>query len=159
MKRVIKSSQYDQVDRLRDSYLEPVDDEYTELPEVEEHIEVELDDIITIDRDGSWEYANRDYPWAQPDAENNKRNWYSDEYSNLYIDDYVGVVEKVDDLLMNKLPSEPGKYKVKADIDLYYSIIGLVEDQDGDVYTDDADILYVQDESSIDNFSCEPVTR
>lgn len=156
MKRIIKAdSRFDRIER--EAYTEPDEEELTELPEIEDWIEVDLDDTITIDRDGSWEYDDRDYMWARSDERADNKQWHATEYPDCYLDDYIGVVEKVDDLISNKLPTEPGRYHISGQVSLYFSIEGVVETPGGDVYADDADVLYVADESKLDNFVCEPV--
>lgn len=147
---------------------DPPEYDEPEEGEVIEYINVQLDDNIIIDEDGSWEYEDENYTWARPDKRS--ENWYSEEYSDVYLDDYSGVVEKVDDLMSDKLPDGPGKYHVKANVNLYYSITGIDiyseyvghdEDDspiiDEEVYTDNADVLYVASESALEDFECNPV--
>lgn len=145
----------------------PEYDEPDKADEVIEYIEVSLDADIIIAEDGSWEYEDEEYPWACPDARST--DWRSEEYPDVYLDDCIGVVEKVDELMEDKLPSEPGKYHVSGDARLCYSIDDVnlfrefegVDEDHGPVYdetidTDDSDIYYVASESSLENFECVP---
>lgn len=146
----------------------PEEDEPTELDEIVDYINVYLDDDIILDADGSWEYKDETYQWACPD--NNTRSWHCFEYSDVYLDDCSGVVEKVDDLIVDLLPDEPGTYHVSGNVNLYYSIIGIKEyrdyyrDEDGVSYdstivTDDADVYYVKEKSTLEDFNCVPASN
>lgn len=148
-------------------YDPPEYDEPVELDEVIDYINVQLDADIVIDDDCSWEYVDDDYSWACPDEKTD--DWYSDE-SGVYLDDCVGVVEKVDDLMADLLPNEPGTYHVSGNVNLYYSTIGLAEyrdyypDEDGHLCydsipaNDNADVYYVKQESTLDDFKCTPIS-
>ena len=146
-------------------YDPPEYDEPVELDEATDYINVQLDADIVIDADGSWEYVDDTYSWACPDEKTD--DWYSDE-SGVYLDDCVGVVEKVDDLMADLLPNEPGTYHVSGNVNLYYSTTGLAEyrdyytDEDGHLCYDSipandyADVHYVKEESTLDDFRCVP---
>lgn len=146
-------------------YDPPEYDEPVELDEVIDYINVQLDADIVINADCSWEYVDDTYSWACPDEKTD--DWYSDE-SGVYLDDCVGVVEKVDDLMADLLPNEPGTYHVSGNVNLYYSTTGLAEyrdyypDEDGHLCYDSipandyADVHYVKQESTLDDFKCVP---
>lgn len=148
-------------------YDPPQYDEPKEADEVIEYINVQLDADIIIDEKGNWEYEDERCPWASPDRGS---DWYSEEYSDVYLDDVTGVVEKVDELMIDMLPSAPGRYHVSGNVNLYYSIIGvdIYEEHEGmfeenspsinnTFDTDQADVYYSEEESSIEDFICTPV--
>lgn len=154
-------------------YREPWEDlpdepDLKEVDEVVEYIQIPLDLDIIIDEDGSWEYEDDTYEWAK--SASSDGDWYCEEYSDVRLDDYMGVVERIDDLLADLLPEKPGRYHLSGEVSLYYSITGIEyeedfqgHDEDGDpivdreVYTDNADVLYVQEESYIEDMECVPV--
>lgn len=146
-----------------DTDVDPV--EYEDI----EYIEVHLDADIVIAEDGSWEYADTDYTWARPDERSTE--WYSEEYPDVLLDDHIGVVERVDDLIIDSLPDDPGQYHVVGDVTLAYEISRLDKYTQFDGYdeddspivneyanTDNADASYLMDESSIENFECSSVS-
>lgn len=144
-------------------YDPPEQDEPVDIEDVVDYINVQLDADIVTDNQGSWEYVDDSYPWACSDS--GQDNWYSAE-SGLYLDDCIGVVEKVDDLMADMLPNEPGTYHVSGNVNLYYLTTGLSEyrdyyqDEDGNasydstLVTDNADVYYVEEHSTLDNFDC-----
>lgn len=148
-------------------YDPPEYDEPEYADEEVDYINVMLDADIIIDEEGRWEYADESYPWAQSGERNG--DWYSYEYSRVHLDDPVGVVEKVDELMADKLPSEPGRYHVTGNVNLYYSTTGIEvsyysegPDETGEVgydaeyYTDNATTKYVAEESTLEDFQCVP---
>lgn len=139
-----------------------------EADEVIEYINVLLDADIIIAEDGSWDYVDDECPWAHnPDTR--RGEWYSEEYPDVLLADGWSVVENVDELMMDMLPDQPGRYHVSGNVNLYYSIIGVeverdfytIEDGDPAVdetfYTDDADVYYVKEESTLEDFECSPI--
>ena len=144
--------------------LDPPDyDEGYEV-ETEATIEVPFNQVITIDRDGRWSYSDEEYNFTKTD--DGKSDHYDDEY-HVYLDDNVGIVEKLDSFLLEKLPATPGAYRIQGDLTLVYDIEnirqysnndGYWSDEDGfnppsyETYTDDAEAYYNKSKSSLDNF-------
>lgn len=155
----VEAGIYDVPDRPLDP---PEDDSWTELDTDDEVIEVTLDAIVHIDEDGSWEYDDTNYPWAaSPD--NNRGDWYTDEYS-VYIGDKTSIVEYVDELLEPMMPAKAGEYHIKGDATLVFAVEGIQvkrdyfwderhgADYDEESYTDDAETSFLYDKSHINNF-------
>ena len=140
--------------------------EYDEGDEIEAEavIEVSFNQVITIDQDGGWSYSDDEYNFTKTD--DGKSDHYDDEY-HVYLDDNVGIVEKLDEFLEEKLPATPGTYRIQGDLTLVYDIEnirqysnndGYWSDEDGfnppsyEIYTDDAEAYYNKSKSSLDNF-------
>lgn len=130
----------------------------------EEYVETHLDAVILMDEDGSWTYEDETYPWARND-ENKEGNWYANEHSNVRIADPIDVVEKVDELLVSLLPEDPGRYHIQGSVTLAFNLSGVEYDEtfhgwseregnivDRDYYTDDAEVEFNAEKSSIDYF-------
>lgn len=145
-------------------YSPPEYDEPELIDGEQECIQVDIDAYIIIDQDGSFEYEDEDYGWACSEGED---NWYSEAYSGLVLDDCIGVVEKIDDLIVDKLPDEPGRYHITGKASICYDISGVSEyaegqgvDEDGDVMyetsysTDYAEVEHVPENSKLLDFQC-----
>ena len=144
--------------------LDPPDyDEGYEI-ETEATIEIPFNQVITIDRDGRWSYSDEEYNFTKTD--DGKSDHYDDEY-HVYLDDNVGIVEKLDDFLLEKLPATPGTYRIQGDLTLVYDIEnirqysnndGYWSDEDGfnppsyEISTDSAESYYNKSKSHLDNF-------
>ena len=142
--------------------------QYRDADETLENVEfiyVELDADIIIDEEGSWNYLDEDYPWACPD--DSSSDWYSEEYPDVYLDDCSGVVEKVDELIADKLPSQPGHYHISGQAKIYYNITDVEvyrdyqgRDEDNDlmydetINSDDAYVEHVPSKDTLENFEC-----
>lgn len=134
-----------------------------------ELVEVSLDTDITINEDGSWDYD--DESWANLDS--SKDGWvYSDNYPSVSLIDTNGLIEIVDDFIVDELPEVPGRYHVNGDFELYFDIDGVFDEvhdggwderegywEDYDTYSDIADASYNKDESKMTNFSCESLNK
>lgn len=148
------------------------DPHYPESEEVEdtEKIYLELDANIYIDKDGSWEYEDLDYPWAKPRA--SSEVWYSEssKYPTIVICTKIDAVEYVDNLLEPLLPFESGKYHISGEVELVFDVSGIIryyeylgqgskngDDPvyDEDFYTNNADVEFQFDDSSIEDFKIE----
>ena len=143
-----------------------------ETLEFEEEIEVPIDAVIYIDDNGDWEYEDEEYSWAQPDDVDDTWTVTSYEYPDVEVEvgDAVTIVEYIDDLLEPLMPFTPGKFRISGDAILAFKIsdvkkysdyIGQDED-DGPIFeeeyqTDDADVEFLFDKSSIDNFEIEEI--
>lgn len=142
--------------------------EYDESDELEstEEIEVEIDTNITMNEDGSWEYDDESFA----DGTGTNGTWYSEDYSNVYLGDHNDIIEDIDDILMQYLPDEPGRYHISGIATLVFTIGNIFSsstyqgrDEDDDpivdteVYTEDADVTFDFGNSYISNFSCDKI--
>lgn len=140
--------------------------EYNEGEELntEAIIEIPFNQIITIKQDGSWDYSDDEYNFTKTE---DGKSIHRDENYHIYLDDNVGVLEKLDDFLYDKLPETPGTYRIQGDLTLVYDIGNIIEysnndgywsEEEGDVepsyevYTDDAEATYNKSKSSLNNF-------
>lgn len=96
-----------------------------ELDPEESMIDVNIDQYIIVDSEGSWDYDSDNYDWASSDGEGS--DWYSD--NGVRLDDPTGVVEKIDELIEPHVPIEPGTYRVEGYIELYYTVSGVYENR------------------------------
>lgn len=135
--------------------------EYPEPEEVDDYtqkIDLNLDAVIEIDQLGNWEYQDENYPWARcKDTKNGY--WYSDEY-DVFIADPTSIVERVDELLLSKLPEKEGTYRIQGDVHLEYVVSNLSkyvhsygpDDYEEDIDTDNAYVDFDFYNSNISNF-------
>ena len=140
--------------------------EYDEGDEVtaEATIEIPFSQVITIHRDGSWDYSDDEYNFTKTD--DGKSDHYDEEY-DIYLDDNVGIVEKLDGFLEDKLPSDVGTYRIQGTIKLVYDIENILEysnddgywsEDDGfnepsyETFTDNASVYYNESKSSLNDF-------
>ena len=149
---------------LENQYLSPPEyDDPIEHEDSQELIEVELDQVITVDVDGDYEWDDDTYVWASPDGSNEE--WRSED--GVYIDDKVGVVEHIDDLIIPNVPTRPGKYRVTGLAELIYDVSGIQEyrtnygpdDYESDLDTDHAVVSFNFSKSSVENLKITPVRR
>lgn len=135
--------------------------EYPEPEEVDDHtqkIDLNLDAVIEIDQLGDWEYQDENYPWARC-KDTKDGSWYSDEY-DVFIADPVSIVERVDELLISKLPEKEGTYRIKGNVHLEYVVSNLSkyvhsygpDDYDEDIDTDNAYVDFDFYNSNISDF-------
>lgn len=159
-----ESIEADAFSSLEDAYLSPPEyDDPIEHEDSEELIEVELNQIITVDVDGDYEWDDDTYVWASPDGSN--KEWRSED--GVYIDDKVGVVEHIDDLIIPNVPTRPGKYRVTGLAELIYDVSGIQEyrtnygpdDYESDIDTDHAAVSFNFSKSSVENLKITPVRR
>lgn len=149
---------------LEDQYLSPPEyDDPIEHEDSQELIEVELDQVITVDVAGDYEWDDDTYVWASPDGSNEE--WRSED--GVYIDDKVGVVEHIDDLITPNVPTRPGKYRVTGLAKLIYDVSGIQEyrtnygpdDYESDLDMDHAVVSFNFSKSSVENLKITPVRR
>lgn len=154
----------DAFSQLEDQYLSPPEyDDPIEHEDSEELVEVELNQIITVDVDGDYEWDDDTYVWASPDGSNEE--WRSED--GVYIDDKVGVVEHIDDLITPNVPTRPGKYRVTGLAKLIYDVSGIQEyrtnygpdDYESDLDMDHAVVSFNFSKSSVENLKITPVRR
>ena len=135
--------------------------EYPEPEEVDDYtqkIDLNLDAVIEIDQLGDWEYQDENYPWARC-KDTKDGSWYSDEY-DVFIADPVSIVERVDELLISKLPEKEGTYRIKGNVHLEYVVSNLLryvhsygpDDYDEDIDTDNAYVDFDFYNSNISDF-------
>ena len=126
-----------------------------ELDPEESMIDVNIDQYIIVDSEGSWDYDSDNYDWASSDGEGS--DWYSD--NGVRLDDPTGVVEKIDELIEPHVPIEPGTYRVQGYIELYYTVSGVYEnrydytedDYSSDINSDFGSAEYNKKLSKIEN--------
>ena len=146
-------------------YDPPEDDYWEELDPEKETIELDIDARIILDEDGSYEYEDTTYPWAKSPFAGG--DWYADFYG-VYLADPLDIVEHVDDLLMDKLPNEPGEYYITGHASLTFEITGVYVHRDGfwddqgfdydeTANADDAEATYLKDESSLADIQIEKI--
>lgn len=149
---------------LEDEWLTPPEyDDPIEHEDSEELIEVEINQVITVDVDGDYEWEDDTYVWASPDGSNEE--WRSED--GVYIDDKVGVVEHIDDLIIPNVPTRPGKYRVTGLAELIYDVSGIQEyrteygpdDYDSDIDIDHAVVSFNFRKSEVQNLKITPVRR
>lgn len=126
-----------------------------ELDPEESMIDMNIDQYIIVDSEGSWDYDSDNYNWASSDGEGS--DWYSD--NGVRLDDPTGVVEKIDELIEPHIPIEPGTYRVEGYIELYYTVSGVYEnrydytedDYSSDINSDFGSAEYNKKLSKIEN--------
>lgn len=147
-----------------DEWLTPPEyDDPIEHEDSEELIEVEINQVITVDVDGDYEWDDDTYVWASPNGSN--EGWRSED--GVYIDDKVGVVEHIDDLIIPNVPTRPGKYRVTGLAELVYDVSGIQEyrteygpdDYDSDIDIDHAVVSFNFRKSEVQNLKITPVRR
>ena len=147
-------------------YYDPPEDNYWgELDPEKETIELDIDARIILDEDGSYEYEDTTYPWAKSPFVGG--DWYADFYG-VYLADPIDVVEHVDDLLIDQLPTDPGEYHLTGHASLTFEITGVYVhrhvfwddqgfDYDETANADDAEATYLKDESSLTDIQIEKI--
>lgn len=126
-----------------------------ELDPEESMIDMNIDQYIIVDSEGSWDYDSDNYDWASSDGEGS--DWYSD--NGVRLDDPTGVVEKIDELIEPHVPIEPGTYRVQVYVELYYTVSGVYEnrydytedDYSSDINSDFGSAEYNKKLSKIEN--------
>lgn len=126
-----------------------------ELDPEESMIDMNIDQYIIVDSEGSWEYDSDNYDWSSSDGEGS--DWYSD--NGVRLDDPTGVVEKIDELIEPHVPIEPGTYRVQGYVELYYTVSGVYEnrydytedDYSSDINSDFGSAEYNKKLSKIEN--------
>ena len=152
-------------------YEEPYDLSEEELFEPFE-IEVNVDDVVVVDIDGQWDWETTDGLWAQPKTENYlgfqsvkvEGDVYYLECPNddVYIVDSDSIYDQVTTLVSYRMPEEPGKYHIKARVQLVYTFsetYGFYNDGGhiDDVLTDSVEVHYDKDASEVVRFIADPI--
>lgn len=148
---------------FQDPRLQPEEKDPPKEESSDEVIDVYFDDVVIhVNEDGSWDYEDTTYSQFANDEDRNG-DWYSDE-DNVRLDDKVGVVEKIDDLMEPQIPSKPGKYSISGHAELTY-YVGISAyykyypdgSYDRDFDPDDAEVSYEMNKSSLSDFSINPI--
>lgn len=160
----MKRSQF--VPHLSDAISPPEFDPGVSVDAEKTWIECELNDVVIVSQDGQWDWKDDLFVWARND---DRSDWYADfDWGSTYIDDDMGVVEKVQDLIDVNIPMAPGKYRVCGDVDLTYEVSGAEYETTPDsdeyyeerVYFDDAvEVKYLPKESHVYNFKCVKISK
>lgn len=141
----------------------PEYDEPEEVEPTQETIEIPFDCDIVLDAEG-WNYEDESYDWAAGEGRNG--DWYSED--GVFMNDKIGMVECIDDMLMTRLPDISGRYHISGIAILVFNIMGINRysdfeglDEDGDpsfnetLDTDYASADFNFTESTIENFEYE----
>lgn len=114
--------------------LNPPDyDEPTTRDTEQQDIEVEINTYIYVKDDTEYDWvtedaidydsADRYYDWAGPDG--NAGDYMTED--GVYLDDEVGVVEHIDDIISPNVPTRPGLYHITGLATLVYDVSGIDE--------------------------------
>ena len=133
---------------------EPLDEDTRE-----EYIDVGFNSTVTVYSNNMWDYDD-DYSWAY-DEYSRDGDWYSYE-GHVYLTDPGGLVEIVDDLIEDRMPSEPGTYEIKGVAHICFLIDGITryfdtDNPDGELDYTYADATYSKRDSSVDEFTVDYV--
>lgn len=144
-----------------DPPLDPPESDVYDLDNVDEYLEIEIDDEVVVNDDGSWDFVGDDpRPWAL-DGEDS--HWSSETYTGIELTDATGLEENCMDLLESRIPGDPGNYKIHAKVTLCYIISGLqaepsrFEEDDPEVYSDYAEVEFSNRDSKVEDFEFEEV--
>lgn len=144
-----------------DPPLDPPESDVYDLDNVDEYLEIEVDDEVVVNDDGSWDFVGDDpRPWAL-DGEDS--HWSSETYTGIELTDATGLEENCMDLLESRIPGDPGNYKIHAKVTLCYIISGLqaeppqFEEDDPEVYSDYAEVEFSIRDSKVEDFEFEEV--
>lgn len=171
-RETVKSGMYN----MPEPSLEPPDyKEPTEEDDVDEEIEIAFDVSVVVDESGDVEDNDRYGSWCK-NPDDRRGDWPSDTYSGVTLDDGGGACENFYELLYAKyeelIPKTPGSYKMSGTVHLSYKISNIQSDtdyfkeyehdddysvgSDTTYFTDDADVSFVLEASSIDNLQFQP---
>lgn len=152
-------------------YEDPYDISEDELFEPFE-LEINVDDIAVVDFDGQWEWETLDAPWADPRTDSytgfqnvkveNGVYYLECPNDDLFVVDGDVVYDQVNTLLTDRMPEEPGKYHVKARVQLVYTFsetYGFYDDYDNVdiVLVNDVDVTYDDKASEVIRFTADRV--
>lgn len=150
----ITGSWYDVPDHDLDP---PEDDDYEEATD-DTTVYIDIDAVITLEDDGTFEYDKYDFARC---SDNRDGEWYSDNYG-VNIGDEVYIVECLDELLIDRLPDEPGSYHITGSAELFFNVENIQvkreyfwderhgSDYDEEAYTDSAEVYFNQAGSLLD---------
>ena len=119
--------------------------------------------IVTVNEDGSWEYPQGYEDWCS----DNGNDWYTEE-SHTYITDASGMIECLDELLVDAgIQDYPaGTYKMYGLAHMVFDVSDVEyvrkdygpDDYDIDYYDDNASVSFNKKESTLEQFKLEPIT-
>lgn len=161
----IHAGMYDDPPEYDDSDILPIEVD-------NETIQLDLDATIEVDDTGMWDYEDKEYTWARnPKSSDGSWDAYIDAGERVDLDDVVSIVEKVDELIIDKVPAQPGRYRITGEVELVYAISGIEKkitdvydapnesgtEVDYEIYTDNAEVEYLEGASSVTEFKFEKI--
>lgn len=142
---------------FQDPRLQPPEYDEPEEENTEELVEFSFDEVVNIDSNGSWEYEDKSYGFANnPDSYDG--DWYTEDY-DVYFRDVIRVVEDMDSVLEKNMPMQAGRYRITGDANLYYNVYGIEiytdhygpDDYDQTIVDDGVQVEFNYGKSHIDN--------
>lgn len=142
---------------FQDPRLQPPEYDEPEEESTEELVEFSFDEVVDVDSNGSWEYEDKSYGFANnPDSYDG--DWYTEDY-NVYFRDVTAVVEDMDSVLEKNMPMQAGRYRITGDANLYYNVSGIQiytdyygpDDYDQTIVDDGVQVDFNYGKSHIDN--------
>lgn len=127
-----------------EEYLDPPEDTRTIEDGIEKEIKFHLDEIIEVDDAGNWDFVE-DEPKSFINPDSSDGSWYFDEYS-IEMCDPQKLNEDTGDVIYMEVPAQAGRYRINADMVMYYYTDDLYvtedryPDEDGDVVRDIIDV-------------------
>lgn len=126
----------------------PEYDEPIEHDDVTEELEIELSGSVIVDEDGSWEYT--DTSWAS-NPSNRQGRWYSELYPSVDIADPNDIIEAVDEVIMDRIPEQPGKYPIRGVVTLIFNFSNILSMPGNDEILTDEIYVGVDTKSSTED--------
>lgn len=146
----------------------PPQKELDEKDPVDDYLDFAIDDEIEVDADGEWDFTDEEFSWLQADYSDG--TWSCSDYPEVTIEDESGALEKIYELLEPFIPGSRGRYKIHAEVTLRYTVTGIEyeitdrwtderhgDDWDEEIYTDNAEVEYESNLSTVENFSFEEI--
>ena len=142
---------------FQDPRLQPPEYDEPKEESTEELVEFSFDEVVNIDSNGSWEYEDKSYGFANnPDSYDG--DWYTEDY-DVYFRDVIRVVEDMDSVLEKNMPMQAGRYRITGDANLYYNVYGIEiytdhygpDDYDQTIVDDGVQVEFNYGKSHIDN--------
>lgn len=156
----ITSATYDYPERSLDP---PEDPEYSDETD-ECTVDLDIDTIVHVDRDGSWSYEEEPYYEFVKNLGSKDGWWYSDN-DEIKCVDPSDVVEDLDEFIEDRMPALPGRYRITGKVTLVYDVEGIRVDYVYDAYeessgreivdTDSIEVTFNESKSNIESFNFE----
>lgn len=149
----------------------PEEDEPDEV-DADDYLDIEFKDQVEVYEDGSIFFKGDEIPdWAKnPDERSGF--WMSEEYPDLILADGEEILDDIQEILVQYIPSDVGTYRVTGEATLHYNITGIDKydaysgkDEDGkpiidyDYGTDRADVKFDFENSYISNFTSRKISN
>ena len=135
--------------------IDPPDyDEPEVIPDFDEHIEIQLDNVVVVvSDDGKYvEWEDDECPWACYDPSKPMYPWPSEEYQIDLVDSDTVQLDTMEFLYPN-IPDKDGRYAISCDVDLVYTVSEL--EMYATYWTDeDDDLVYDIDDIITDYMEC-----